>query len=90
MDKQQGPTIYSTRNYFLYPVPIIENEKECVCIHMCVLSCFSHVQLFAMLCSIACQASPSMGFSRQEYWNGLSFPSPGCVYVFVCVYVCIN
>ena len=24
----------------------------------------------------ACQASPAMGFSRQEYWNGLSFPSP--------------
>ena len=23
------------------------------------------------------QASPSMGFSRQEYWSGLSFPSPG-------------
>ena len=23
------------------------------------------------------QASPSMGFSRQEYWSGLPFPSPG-------------
>ena len=23
------------------------------------------------------QAPPSMGFSRQEYWSGLSFPSPG-------------
>ena len=23
------------------------------------------------------QAPPSMGFSRQEYWNGLPFPSPG-------------
>ena len=22
------------------------------------------------------QASPSVGFSRQEYWSGLSFPSP--------------
>ena len=28
-----------------------------------------------MDCSI--QASPSMGFSRQEYWSGLPFPSPG-------------
>ena len=27
--------------------------------------------------SIACQAPPSMEFSRQEYWSGLSFPSPG-------------
>ena len=26
---------------------------------------------------IACQAPPSMGFHRQEYWNGLPFPSPG-------------
>ena len=25
----------------------------------------------------ACQAPLSMGFSRQEYWSGLSFPSPG-------------
>ena len=25
----------------------------------------------------ACQASLSMGFSRQEYWSGLPFPSPG-------------
>ena len=26
---------------------------------------------------MAYQAPPSMGFSRQEYWNGLPFPSPG-------------
>ena len=26
--------------------------------------------------TVACQAPPSMGFSRQEYWSGLSFPSP--------------
>ena len=27
--------------------------------------------------TVAYQASPSMGFSRQEYWSGLIFPSPG-------------
>ena len=27
--------------------------------------------------TVACQALMSMGFSRQEYWNGLSFPPPG-------------
>ena len=27
--------------------------------------------------TIACQAPLSMGFPRQEYWNGLPFPSPG-------------
>ena len=37
----------------------------------------SHVQLFATPCTIACQAPPSMGFSRQEYWSVLPFPSPG-------------
>ena len=27
--------------------------------------------------TVACQVLLSMGFSRQEYWNGLQFPSPG-------------
>ena len=27
--------------------------------------------------TVACQASLSMGFPRQEYWSGLPFPSPG-------------
>ena len=27
--------------------------------------------------TIACQALPFMGFSRQEYWNGLPYPPPG-------------
>ena len=43
----------------------------------CVLSCFSRVQLFATPWTVAGQAPPSMGFSRQEYWSGLQFPSPG-------------
>ena len=29
------------------------------------------------LWTVAYQASPSRGFSRQEYWSGLPFPSPG-------------
>ena len=37
----------------------------------------SHVQLFATPWTVACQALLSMGFSRQEYWRGLPFPSPG-------------
>ena len=36
----------------------------------------SRVHLFEMLWTVAYQASPSMGFSRQEYWSGLPFPSP--------------
>ena len=37
----------------------------------------SHVRLFVTPWAVAHQASPSMGFSRQEYWSGLPFPSPG-------------
>ena len=38
---------------------------------------FLHVRLFATPWTVAYQATPSMGFSRQEYWSGLPFPSPG-------------
>ena len=37
----------------------------------------SHVQLFATPWTVAYQALRSMGFSSQEYWSGLPFPSPG-------------
>ena len=38
---------------------------------------FSRVQLLATTWTVAYQAPPSMGFSRQEYWSGLPFLSPG-------------
>ena len=37
----------------------------------------SRVLLFATPWTVAYQASLSMGFSSQEYWSGLPFPSPG-------------
>ena len=37
----------------------------------------SRVWLFVTPWTVAYQAPPSMGFSRQEYWSGLPFPSPG-------------
>ena len=37
----------------------------------------SRVRLLATLWTVALQAPLSMGFSRQEYWSGLPFPSPG-------------
>ena len=46
-------------------------------LYCAVLSRFGHVQLFAILWTIACQAPPSMGFFRQEYWSGLPCPPPG-------------
>ena len=45
--------------------------------HACMLTHFSHVQLFETLWTVACQASLSMGFSWQEYWSGLPCPPPG-------------
>ena len=37
----------------------------------------SHVRLFATPWTVAYKSPLSMEFSRQEYWNGLPFPSPG-------------
>ena len=37
----------------------------------------SRVRLFVTPRTVAYQASPSMGFSRQEYWSGLPFRAPG-------------
>ena len=37
----------------------------------------SHVWLFATPWTVACQAPLSIGYPRQEYWNGLPFLSPG-------------
>ena len=41
-----------------------------------LLSCFSRVRLCATLQMAAHQAPPSLGFSRQEHWSGVPFPSP--------------
>ena len=42
-----------------------------------LLSRFSRVRLYATPQTAAHQAPPSLGFSRQEHWSGLPFPSPG-------------
>ena len=45
--------------------------------NLCMLSHFSHVQLFATLWTVVCQAPLPMGFSRQEYRSVLPCPPPG-------------
>ena len=42
-----------------------------------MLNCFSRVWFFGIPWAVAHQAPLSMGFSRQEHWSGLPFPSPG-------------
>ena len=46
----------------------------CVCVCMCAFQC---AQPFVTPWTIACQASLSMGSSKQEYWSGLPCPPPG-------------
>ena len=47
---------------------------EALCSEVKWLSC---VRLFVTPWTVAYQASQSMGFSRQEYWSGVPFTSPG-------------
>ena len=56
------------------PVPVCQPLYSKVKVKVKLLS---RVQLFATPQTVAYQASLSMRFSRQEYWNGLPFPSPG-------------
>ena len=57
---------------------IVTPEPHGCAIQGCLkVKSLSHVQLFATPWTVAHQASPSMGFSRHEYRNGLPFPSPG-------------
>ena len=48
-----------------------------LCLPACMLSHFSHVQLFETQGTVAHQAPLSMGFSRQEHCGGLPCPPPG-------------
>ena len=53
-------------------------SESCVlCIWWKIYRSLSHVQLCATLWTVAHQAPPSMGFSRQEYWSWFPFSSPG-------------
>ena len=60
----------------------LDNTRTCTmvskkaAIHSLLLSRFSRVRLCATLETAAHQAPPSLGFSRQEHWSGLPFPSP--------------
>ena len=51
-------------------------EPYCMLLLLLLLSCFSRVRLCATSETAAHQAPPSLGFSRQEHWSGLPFPSP--------------
>ena len=50
------------------------SEKK---VELSTVKSLSRVRLFATPWTVAYQALLSMGFSKQEYWSGLPFPSPG-------------
>ena len=82
-----GLVSFFLRIYFvLFPLPMVgkvsqlntssqlasfpESEKVKV-------KLLSRVQFFVTPWTVAYRAPPSVGFSRQEYWSGVPFPSPG-------------
>ena len=52
-----------------------------ICIYIYEVKSLSRVRLFATLQIVARWAPMSMGFSRQEHWSGLPFPTPGDIYI---------
>ena len=61
----------------LHPEPLPLQQSTADPYLLSEVKSLSRVQLFATPWTVAYQALPSMGFSRQEYWSGLPFPSPG-------------
>ena len=59
----------------LIPVTSLTALVHWLSLHVCYL--LIHIWVFATPSTEAHQAPLSMGFSRQEYWSGLPFPSPG-------------
>ena len=56
----------------------LTQRKMCKSLNsLCMLSCFNWVQPFVALWTVACQASLSIGFSRQENWSAFQCPLPG-------------
>ena len=66
-------TAYSNK----YDKELKNNKATLYRYFVCMPNHFSHVQLFATLWNIVWEAPLSVGFSRQEYWSGLSCPPPG-------------
>ena len=70
--------------YFSLPLPLPHASTDTLSVTIGSIAfsrsevkSLSHVQLFVTPWTVAHQAPLSMGFSRQEYWSGLPFPSPG-------------
>ena len=69
--------IRDTKGTFHSKMGTIKNRNNVDLIEAEYIKKRCRVRLFATPWTVAHQALPSMGFSRQEYWSGLPFPSPG-------------
>ena len=58
-------------------IPLKTGNRTAILSELNWVKSLSHVWLFATPWTVGHQAPPSVGFSRQEYWSGLPFPSPG-------------
>ena len=67
-----GPKLWIWDHMYLQ----VNGQPSSVLLLLLLLSCFSRVWLCATPQMAAHQALPSLGFSRQEHWSGLPFPSP--------------
>ena len=63
-------------NKYLSSAPLVRNLQSSRG-HKVKVKSLSRVQLFVTPWTVAYQAPLSMGFSRQQYWSRLPFPSPG-------------
>ena len=89
-DRTHGSCISYTAGRFFTAKP---PEKPLTFMLLLLLSCFSRVWLCVTPQTAAHQAPLSLGFSRQEYWSGLPFPSPmhACMLRrFSCVRLCVT
>ena len=73
---QAPPSMGFSRQEYWSGVPSPSPYIRMLLLLLLLLSHFSRVRLCATPETAAHQASPSLGFSRQEHWSGLPFPSP--------------
>ena len=82
-NKNTNPVISTQEYHLTQPCPSEEKQtnraqhkSHPILLLLLLLSHFSHVWLCAIPQAAAYKAPPSLGFSRQEHWSGLPFPSP--------------
>ena len=71
-----GDNVQKLPPLHLSPCGCLSTDSSYFSVFITLLSRFSRVRLCAIPWTAAHQAPPSLGFSRQEHWSGLPFPSP--------------